>query len=176
MTSPKEAFLQCDILTEAHIAVELMIYKICHNEKRFRFEDALSIAHEAFVDAVLTYDEDLSEFTTWVSIKIRNAHNQTARKFVQEQKQINRFIHRQNTKEKGKPFDVRDLIEQVSEDCKDILSIYFDEETGKLIDETMLDFPPSEIKEMINEFAEGCSWKKQHLRHTLKEIRDIYKP
>jgi hypothetical protein len=159
--------LQKDIANESFCDLQRLIYKIIwdHIQKAGGDpDDLLSAAHENFLLAHQRYDPNKGELTTYISISVKNALKDIHRK---EKRRVKGHKHtsldamkdtiKKELKVKQKEKGLEYLLEDVGEDCKNIIYLIL--------------FPPQDFYEEFLEYVNPKQWKhfiKEYLHFNMK--------
>lgn len=127
-------------------------------------DETLSIAHEAFIDACLTYRRRKGSFTRWLALKVNKALRQELRKRLRR-KGIARMINLNLRSVGHRMFLARNdwRGEPLSQDAQDLIGLAL-EAGGSGMNRKA-------VRRVIEETTAGAGWNKSRLINAISEIK-----
>jgi len=176
-----EATLRKDILTETYIDVENLIYDIVWKFIRKRggdFEELAAEANLLYVLAFDSYNESKGAFSTWIHFCVWKG----LLNFIKQTRQENRYGvafcgldegEGQVLGKKSCPFSLSEMLEEISEDSKTLISLVFAPPEAITKRELEKGLSPCKTRVYLKGYLYTLGWTSKQIRTSFREIREI---
>jgi len=157
---------------ETYVDVEKLIYRICHNfQDRFGgdFEEHVSTANEAYMDAYATFDPAKGKFTTLLWTCVWRRLMDVSMTEARRQKTLT--YNSELVESADRPgFDLGTFTRELSDDAKTVVNLLMDM-PGELA-EMVGCSRGVKIRKMLRKFLDDNWWTAKRISGSFKEIRE----